>query len=343
MTLSSASTSGMAETYNENSDPQFAIIYLMVPYIKLGIQELETKSSSLTIVDFGSSHGRNSITAMKLFIQELINQNKLFVAPLIVHNDLPTNDWTKLFQLLAEDRSYQGVANGYSFYDRCLPDSSFTLGFTASSIHWLSKIPSPLKQHCFYTYGDDQERKAYKEQARLDFTAFIENRSKELVSGGVLVLSVPSYDEQGIDSISNYFDQLYITAQSFFNANELARLIIPIYLRSLDECTDTDLFNRCSFKLIKAEVTRLNVPGLDHYHNGQVSLNVLIHGFAKVFQSTMEPLIKRIFKLNDRTDSEVEALSQDFWMVYEQKLMERADLVINPNQYVCACLVLQKL
>ena len=75
---------------------------------------------------------------------------KLVTPPLVVHNDLPTNDWTKLFQLLSEDKSYQGVANGYSFYDQCLPSNSLSIGFTASSMHWLYKIPFHLKNHCYH-------------------------------------------------------------------------------------------------------------------------------------------------------------------------------------------------
>ncbi|CAF1424264.1 unnamed protein product, partial [Rotaria sordida] len=315
MATQPGSAVGMAESYNENSDPQLAIISLMIPYIHMGIDELDISSSSpLIIADFGSSLGKNSIIAMKIFLKYLQQTNKLVTSPLIVHNDLPTNDWTTLFQLLSEDKSYQGVANGYSFYQQCLPKNSLSMGFTASSMHWLSKIPFNITNHCFHTYGELHERQAYKHQAKLDFNSFIEHRSNELVSGGILVLSIPSYDDQGMESMSNYFDQLYICAQSFFNQQQLSNFTIPIYLRSLSECIDNELFDRCSLKLIKAELSQLKVPTLELYHNGQLTFDQLVKIFTKVFQSTMDPLIKQILGMNARSKEETDKLSGEFWM-----------------------------
>ncbi|CAF3390100.1 unnamed protein product [Rotaria socialis] len=342
METKAGSTIGMAGSYNQNSDPQLAIINLMIPYIHLGIDELDISPLSLIIADFGSSHGKNSIEAMKIFINYLQKTNKLTASPLVVHNDLPTNDWTTLFHLLADDKSYQGVANGYSFYEQCLPVNSLSIGFTASSMHWLSKIPFNITNHCFHAYAEEHERQAYKHQAKLDFNSFIEHRSRELVSGGILVLSIPSFDDQGIESISNYFDQLYICAQSFFNEQELLYLTVPIYLRSLSECLDYELFDRCSLKLIKGELSRLKLPILEHYHNGLLTFDQLIKIFTKVFQSTMEPLVMQILKKNGRSKEEIEQISSDFWMVYEEKLKEKPDSVVNSNQYVCACLILKK-
>ncbi|CAF3622561.1 unnamed protein product [Rotaria sp. Silwood1] len=343
MSTNAASRSGMAGSYNENSDPQLAIIHLMTPYIHLGIDELNVSSLPLVIADFGSSHGRNSIIAMKIFIKYLQEKNKLVSLPLVVHNDLPTNNWTKLFQLLSEDKSYHGVANGYSFYQQCLPDNSLAMGFTASSLHWLSKIPFHIKNHCFHMYADNDQRRAYEQQAKLDFNSFIEHRSRELVSGGVLVLSIPSFDEQGIDSMSNYFDQLYICAQSFFNEQELLNFTVPLYLRSLSECMDYELFDRCSLQVIRAESSQLKVPTLEQYHNGQLTFDQLVKIFTKVFESTMEPLIHQVLRMSGRSKEDIDQISKDFWMVYEEKLKERRDLVINGNQYVCACLVLKKI
>ncbi|CAF4716425.1 unnamed protein product, partial [Rotaria socialis] len=41
METKAGSTIGMAGSYNQNSDPQLAIINLMIPYIHLGIDELD--------------------------------------------------------------------------------------------------------------------------------------------------------------------------------------------------------------------------------------------------------------------------------------------------------------
>jgi hypothetical protein len=279
---------------------------------------------------------------MKIFIKYLKQTDKLLTAPLVVHNDLPTNDWTSLFQLLLEDKSYQGVANGCSFYHQCLPQNSLSLGFTASSMHWLSKLPFPLSNHCFHTYAEENERQAYQNQSKLDFISFIEHRSHELVPGGVLILSIPSVDEQGRESTSNYFDTLYACAQKFFTEQELSNFTVPIYLRSLPECIDHELFDRCSLQLIKAELAHLKLPVLDLYHSGQLPYDLLIKMFTKVFQSTMESLIRLVLGKSGRSKEDIESLLEDFWIVYEEKLKEKPDVVTNPNQYVCACLILKK-
>jgi hypothetical protein len=297
----------------------------------------------LVIADFGSSQGRNSIKAMKIFIEYLRETNKLVTPPLVVHNDLPTNDWTGLFKLLVEDNSYQGVANGYSFYRQCLPSNSLSLGFTSSSMHWLSKLPCNITNHCFHTYAEENERQAYKSQAKMDFNSFIEHRSRELVPGGVLVLSIPSINDQGRESTGNYFDQLYTCAQSLLTKQELLNLTVPIYLRSLDECLDRELFERCSLKLIEAELVPLKVPTVEQYHNGQLTLDQLMKIFTKVFQSTMDTLVKRVLVMSGRSKEEIDELLKDLWVKYEQKLSKRPDLVVNRNQYVCVALVLKKI
>jgi hypothetical protein len=343
MATNASTTVGMAETYNENSDPQLAIINLMIPYIQLGIHHLDVSSSPLIIADFGSSQGRNSIKAMKKIIEYLQETDKLTTSPLVIHNDLPTNDWTTLFQLLLEDNSYQGVASGSSFYKQCLPSKSLSIGFTASSMHWLSKLPCNITNNCFYTYAEENEHQAFKQQAKLDFNSFIEHRSRELVPGGVLVLSIPSVDDQGIESTGNYFDQMYKCAQTLFNKQELLNLTVPIYLRSLSECLDHALFERCSLQLIEAELCPLKVPTVEQYHNGQLPLDLLLKIFTKVLQSTMDPLLKRVLELCGRSKEDIDQLLSKLWVLYEKKLGEKPDLVVNRNQYVCVSLVLKKI
>ncbi|CAF4810458.1 unnamed protein product [Rotaria sp. Silwood1] len=100
-----------------NCDLQPAITNLMISYIHLSIGILDVSFSILVIADFDASHGKNSITAMKACTKYLQQINTLVTSLLVVHNDLPTNDWTKLFHLLAENKSYQDVTNVYSLYE----------------------------------------------------------------------------------------------------------------------------------------------------------------------------------------------------------------------------------
>ena len=131
-------TLGMADGYNLNSLLQKSAIHLSNKFIEKAIDVLDVTSVNI-IADFGSAQGANSLYAMKTIIDYLQKTKKLAKEPLIVHNDLPTNDWASLFQLLIKDNSYNGVASGRSFYEQCLPSNSLSIGHSSTALHWLSK------------------------------------------------------------------------------------------------------------------------------------------------------------------------------------------------------------
>ncbi|CAF1235225.1 unnamed protein product [Rotaria sordida] len=345
MTTNTGATLGMAAGYNENSSSQLAMVNYMIPYIHMGIDHLDISSSSspLIIADFGSSHGRNSIEAMKIIIQYLQQTNKLITSPLVVHNDLPTNDWTTLFQLLAEDNSYQGMAIGRSFYEQCLPSNSLSIGFSSTSINWLSKIPCTITNHRFYTFANEKEHETFKHQSKLDFDAFIENRSRELVPGGILILNIPSTDHQGIVSTAFYCDHVYTCAKLLFNEQELSDLTIPLYCRSLSECVDHALFDRCSLQLIKAESGQVNGPFFEQLQKGQLTLDEFIKIMTKTLQCAFESSIRRALEINGRSKEEIDQLLIEFWSLYEEKLKEKSHSIVTDNPLACVCLVLKKL
>ncbi|CAF4423818.1 unnamed protein product, partial [Adineta steineri] len=160
---------------------------------------------------------------------------------IVIHNDLPTNDWTSLFELLNKDNLYFGVANGRSFYEPCLPSNSFAIGYSSAAIHWLSRKPCNLSNHCSFQFAQGDELIMYQKQARLDLAQFIEQRSRELQLGGVLILSIVGVDEQGFVGSEKTLDALYKCAQSLLEQQELLDYTIPIYNRSLNECIDHEL------------------------------------------------------------------------------------------------------
>jgi hypothetical protein len=124
-------TLGMTGSYNENSIQQFVAVQSSLPFIKQAVDALDIIPSSfpLILADFGSAHGSNSMYAMKAIIdciqQCKKNDSRNF---LIIHNDLPTNDWTAFFDLINKDKNYFGLASGRSFYEQCLPSNSLTVG-----------------------------------------------------------------------------------------------------------------------------------------------------------------------------------------------------------------------
>jgi hypothetical protein len=152
MAANTVETLVMSEGYNENSRPQLETVDSTIQYVHEAINVLDTQNcfSPFIIADFGSAHGHNSMHVMKLIIQCLKETNKIENEKqvLVVHNDLPTNNWTTLFHLLNKDNSYHSVANGRSFYEPCLPPNFLSIGYSSTSLHWLSCKPCNISNHC---------------------------------------------------------------------------------------------------------------------------------------------------------------------------------------------------
>ncbi|CAF1364472.1 unnamed protein product [Didymodactylos carnosus] len=329
---------------NENYADQLILIDSITSYIHLGIDELNVRncSSPLIIADFGSSYEFYSIHIMKTIIEYLRQTNKLVRPPLIVHNDLPINDWTRLFELLARDNSYEGVANGRSFYEQCLPPNCLSIGFSSASLHLLSQKPCNFSNHCYYTFAEESERQRFKDQSKLDFISFLEHRSRELVSGGVLILIIPSAEKQETMSFNYYFDLLYKCAQSitFLTPQDLLNYTIPLHLRSLSECVDFELFERCSFKLIKAEFSYMKYPIFVRYQNGHITLDQFAKTLTVIMRTTTELSFKQALEITGRSKEDIDKILTQFWTLYEETVRNEP-FHDDVNTYI-VCLILKK-
>lgn len=103
----------MNDNYNEHSRSQLDAADSTRKYINDAINALDIQHSCspLIIADFGSAQGGNSIRVMKIIIHYLKENNKVKddQSILVVHNDLPTNGWTTLFNHLNNDFPYYMV------------------------------------------------------------------------------------------------------------------------------------------------------------------------------------------------------------------------------------------
>jgi hypothetical protein len=119
--------------HNSNSLLQLAAIQSSISFIEqaIGVLYIVPSSFPIIIADFGSSHGANSIYAIKTIIDYI----KLILKKLKIHFQLSitiyqTNDRTTLFDILNQDKTYFGLSNGdRSFYEQCLPSNSLTIAY----------------------------------------------------------------------------------------------------------------------------------------------------------------------------------------------------------------------
>ena len=83
---------------------------------------------------------------------------------LVVHTDVPDNNFTVLFETLADDPDTYlrkdaatfASAVGRSFYSQIIPSNSVHLGWSSWAIQWLSRVPAPVPDHVHVAYSADE-------------------------------------------------------------------------------------------------------------------------------------------------------------------------------------------
>jgi salicylate 1-O-methyltransferase len=200
----------------------------------------------IVIADYGAANGHNSLKPLSAAIAVLRRRTRHDHAILVVHTDVPDNDFTALFQTLAEDPdSYLHTdttsftsAIGRSFYGQIVPSKTVNLGWTSWATQWLSRIPCEVPDHVHVAYSnDDAARAAYAHRAALDWHDFVAFRGRELGPEGRLVILTQAEDENGKPGFEPLLDAV-LTALSdqardgLLRREELRRMVIPTFARS---------------------------------------------------------------------------------------------------------------
>ncbi|KAH0670185.1 hypothetical protein KY290_025604 [Solanum tuberosum] len=164
----------------------------------------------IRIADLGCSSGPNTFLTITELIKTIDKERKKkghkSLEFLIFLNDLPSNDFNRIFRSLStfyeEDlRKYNmgrdelfvaGVAG--SFYTRLFPSNSLHFIHSSYSLHWLSQVPDGIENNKGNIYltstSPPNVVKGYYEQYERDFVTFLTYRSKELVKNGRMVLTM---------------------------------------------------------------------------------------------------------------------------------------------------------
>jgi hypothetical protein len=198
------------------------------------------------VADYGASTGHNSLLPVGAAIAVLRGRTRPDHAILVAHTDVPGNDFTALFQTLADDPdTYVGrdaatftSAVGRSFYNQILPSNSINLGWSSWAIQWLSRTPTPIPDHVLAAYSsDDKVRAEYTKQAAHDWHEFVAFRGRELRRGGRLVVMTMAVDEDGEFGFRPLFACLLdaldeLRGAGLLTDDEVHRMCIPVVARS---------------------------------------------------------------------------------------------------------------
>jgi hypothetical protein len=153
-------TTGMkgAGFYDQHSTAQLASIQLVLDWIENAIAAMPWPAGSepFTVLDLGSSEGRNALVVMKAVI-ESVRQRQADRLIQTLYSDLPSNNFNQLFANLQEARRQDRTAGVYpsavagSFYEPLRPPGTVHLATSFNAVLWLDRLPDvPLSGYIVY-------------------------------------------------------------------------------------------------------------------------------------------------------------------------------------------------
>jgi hypothetical protein len=271
--------------YDTHSDVQRAGIDACLSWLVDAVDELPippADSSPMFLLDLGSSQGRNAVHAMGRVIEAIRRRTP---APAwVLFNDLPTNDFNRLFLNLYPSGppaiTQAGVfpaAIAASAYGPVVPPRSLHVATSFNMIGWLDARPAARLPRFIGPMGpskpsdrasvSEAEREPFRLQAAADVLRFYRARAEELVPGGKLLLQVFGRDDVRSTS-DGIYDVLSDALLALIDDGVLPRsfyddLVFPVYFRSIRELTapvETDVDIAGAFRLEKADARELGVP-----------------------------------------------------------------------------------
>ena len=235
-----------AGAYNRHAKLQAAGASLALPPFARAADAVPLNGGDqpIIIADYGSSQGKNSLAPMGTAVKSLRRRAGPDRPIFVFHVDLPSNDFTSLFELVDSDPASYILdepnvipcAVGRSFYRMVFPPGSVDLGWSAYAAHWLSHIPTYIPGHFTYFHSKGEVLAAFNRQSVQDWEAFLTFRARELRPGGRLVILQPALNDDGWSGFEELCDHANaalgeMVEESLITADERARMVLGAYLR----------------------------------------------------------------------------------------------------------------
>ncbi|KAL9352669.1 hypothetical protein Peur_055349 [Populus x canadensis] len=247
---------------------------------KLDMETLCSSGKSFHIADFGCSTGPNTFIAMQNILESVERKYKSQCPTSQIpefqafFNDQASNDFNTLFTTLPLDRQYFVAGVPGSFHGRLFPDSSLHFAYSSTALHWLSKVPEELldknspsfnKGRIYYSNTLDKVVDAYSSQFAKDMEIFLDARAKELVAGGMLVMTMPGQPngipccQTGMGMTIDYLESCFLDMvnEGIISEAKVDSFNLPMYSATLEEMKELIQRNG-SFNVEKMELTMAN-------------------------------------------------------------------------------------
>jgi hypothetical protein len=341
-------TTGMkgAGYYDQHSAAQMSTIQALQGWVDDAVATLPLPDAArpVTVLDLGSSEGRNAVRLMARIVKGLRRRTGQPVQP--IFSDLASNNFNQLFANLEEAGRaglfpagvHPGVVGG-SFYGPLLPPGTVHLATCFNSIQWLDRLPAvPLPDAVAYRRPQPhrpgpavspQATAAFQEQAEQDLVRFLEGRARELVPGGKLLLASPGDTDQACvcDGLRDALNDacLDLVAAGRLRREDYERLTMPCYWRTVAELLAPLQREgspvRGAFTVGRAQALEVPTPFAAELRRGHVA--AYAGAYTGFMRAVSEPVVRAAFNQPEGQAGIVESL-------YERV---RARLLAEPERY----------
>lgn len=331
--------------YNKHSHSQGAANAYALPLLKEAVQGIgqDQGAHHFVIADYGSAQGRNSLEPIKTVIQAIKHRWQPSPAVTVFHTDLPTNDFTALFETVQSSESYLAgeknvfaFASGTSIYQQIFPAAYVALGYSAIAVHWLSRKPSDIPGHVWSTRAKDQVREQWAEQARADWHAFLRHRATELRESGRLVIVGSGADSAGNSGAEALMDLgndvlQQMAAEGLLTRDELTDMVIPTYYRTPREWTDclaphSPFAQETGLQLLREETAVLADPYFEDFQKTG-DAKTFAHAYATFLRAFSEPCLFKSLRA-DRAAASKERIANSFYSRVESAIAAAPEKVV---------------
>jgi hypothetical protein len=334
--------------YDRHSTAQLSSIQALRDWVNDAVANLPLPDppQAVTVLDLGSSEGRNAIHGMATIVEGLRRRTRQPVRT--IYSDLTSNNFNQLFTNLEEARRaglfptgiYPSAVGG-SFYGPLLPPGTVHLATCFNSIQWLDQLPAvPVPNSIAYRRPHPSRPElvlsaevtsAFMQQAEQDLIRFLASRAGELVPGGKLLLASPGDTDQAhvADGFSDVLNDacLDLVAAGRLQREQYERLTMPVYFRTVAELLaplerkDSPVCG--AFAIERAEALEAPTPFIVEFRrSGDVS--AYAGAYSGFIRAITEPVVRAALNQPAAEDPTVDSLYECI----------RVRLLVEPKRYL---------
>lgn len=200
----------MTNNYSEDTEGARVVIDKSYGFLENAISEIQW-DKRFRFCDYGTADGGTSINMWQYVCSKVTSAKKKTEIEVVL-NDLPIMDSTTLIKnanyLCSLNKNALVFIRPESFYNQILFKDSLCLGFSATAMHWLSKLPYHIKNHTHANAClDEKDYKSFSEQSARDWELLLSKRREELKIGGQMIFVNLSKNSKGMYLGNNLKDK----------------------------------------------------------------------------------------------------------------------------------------